>query len=83
MIDPGARYQPAMGGMGDQDPFDRPAAGLHQADRILRRITKSVCSHEQLTPCGAATGRRQAIPKQGSSCPLGWFSSGSYCVQSR
>jgi len=29
------------------------------------------------------SNNRQAIPKQGSSCPLGWFSSGGYCVQTR
>ena len=26
---------------------------------------------------------REAIQKQGNSCPLGWYSSGSYCVKSR
>jgi hypothetical protein len=26
---------------------------------------------------------REAIQKTGNSCPLGWFSSGSYCVKSR
>jgi hypothetical protein len=26
---------------------------------------------------------RGAIEKAGSSCPLGWYSSGGYCVKSR
>jgi hypothetical protein len=24
-----------------------------------------------------------AIQKKGNTCPLGWFSSGSYCVENR
>jgi len=47
----------------------KPLTPNHQADRILRRITKSMCSHEQLTPCGAATGRRQDTPP-GKGRPL-------------
>ena len=27
------------------------------------------------------SNEREAIQKMGSSCPLGWFSSGSYCVK--
>jgi hypothetical protein len=32
----------------------------------------------QLT--AALTAAVEAIQKTGNSCPLGWFSSGSYCV---
>ena len=31
----------------------------------------------------SASNDREAIQKTGKSCPLGWFSSGSYCVKSR
>ena len=41
----------------------------HQADRILRRVSKGVWRHEQLTPFGAATGRRQDTPP-GKGRPL-------------
>ena len=26
---------------------------------------------------------REAIQKTGKSCPLGWYSSGNYCIKSR
>ena len=38
--------------------------------------SESRCNHS-----GCLT--RSAIEKTGKSCPLGWFSSGSYCVKSR
>jgi len=38
--------------------------------RMPRRISSSSPSND-----------REAIQKTGSSCPLGWFGSGSYCVK--
>ncbi len=37
-----------------------------------------------LKPWAAAAGstEREAIQKTGNSCPLGWVSSGSYCIKS-
>jgi len=32
---------------------------------------------------GCASLLREAMEKQGNGCPLGWFSSGRYCLQNR
>ncbi|MCP9832187.1 hypothetical protein KBY80_12475 [Synechococcus sp. JJ3a-Johnson] len=70
VIDPGPGDQQPPGGVGGEDERHGPVAGLHQGHRILGAIPQNMRSHNDLTPCGAATGRLQDCPaSQGASPP--------------
>ena len=47
VIHPGPGDQHPFGGVGGEDPFDCPVAGLHQTNGISRGITESLGSHNQ------------------------------------
>ena len=64
VIHPGPGDQHSTGGVGGEDPFDCPVAGLHQTNGISRGITESLGSHNQTDAFRRSDGTHPERPRQ-------------------